>query len=337
MQDGWGALLGVFRTLFGEFVGITGRLSPLFLLLTVLIAFVLYLRLHREERSGFFSWLVPKAIYLHRSHMVDVKIYLFGRVLSSFRIVGRIGITATIGAGTTAVLSDFFGTSGELVDPSFWQMALLTLLFALVADFCTYWVHRLHHENPVLWPFHSVHHSAEVLTPLTLYRKHPVYDFIGSMAKGCLYGLTTGVVVYAFFGKTSVLVYGGANLVYFAFNAVGSNLRHSHIWMSYGPVLERVFVSPAQHQIHHSRAAKHHDRNYGEIFAFWDWMFGTLYIPQGREFVEIGLADRSGNPLPQPHPTLRAALLVPFADSFRAVRGMLGRGGEKPSAGTEPA
>ena len=165
-----------------------------------------------------------------------------------------------------------------------------------------------------------MHHSAEVLTPLTLYRKHPVYDLLGTLLRGLLIGITTGVVLYAFFGKVNVYVIGGANLVYCAFNFVGSNLRHSHVWLSYGPVLERVFISPAQHQIHHSRAMRHRDRNYGEVFALWDWMFGTLYVPRERETLEIGLADAAGNALPQPHGSLRAALLVPFVDSFAALR-----------------
>jgi sterol desaturase/sphingolipid hydroxylase (fatty acid hydroxylase superfamily) len=199
-------------------------------------------------------------------------------------------------------------------------MALLTLVFAAVADFSTYLVHRLHHENPVLWPFHAVHHSAEVLTPVTLYRKHPVYDVLGGLLRATLVGITTGIVVYAFFGKVGVLALGGANLVYCAFNFVGSNLRHSHIWFGYGPVLERIFISPAQHQVHHSRLPVHHDKNYGEIFALWDWMFGTLYLPRGEEKFEIGLADAAGNPLPQPHASLRSALLEPFVSSGRALR-----------------
>ena len=30
------------------------------------------------------------------------------------------------------------------------------------------------HRVPALWEFHKVHHSAEVLTPLTEWRQHPL-------------------------------------------------------------------------------------------------------------------------------------------------------------------
>ena len=50
-------------------------------------------------------------------------------------------------------------------------------------------------------------------------------------------------------------------------------------------------MSPAQHQIHHSADPRHYDRNMGLVFAFWDWLAGTLYVPEGREEVRFGLAD----------------------------------------------
>src|SRR2546426_736232 len=87
-----------------------------------------------------------------------------------------------------------------------------------------------------------------------------------------------------------VLVLGAnAGLVLFLF--AGAHLRHSHVWLSYGPVLSRIFISPAQHQIHHSVDPRHVDRNFGGIFAIWDALFGTLYVPRTRETLTVGLAD----------------------------------------------
>ncbi len=50
-----------------------------------------------------------------------------------------------------------------------------------------------------------------------------------------------------------------------------------------------LFVSPWMHQIHHSLERRHIDKNMGFIFSFWDWMFGTLYIPARDESFAIGL------------------------------------------------
>jgi sterol desaturase/sphingolipid hydroxylase (fatty acid hydroxylase superfamily) len=197
----------------------------------------------------------------------------------------------------------------------------VTLLVVLAGDFSVYWVHRIHHESAVLWPFHAVHHSAEVLTPVTAYRKHPVYDCISQLVRSCLVGTVQGVLLGLFVGKVELATIMGSNALYLAFNFLGSNLRHTHIWISYGPLLERIFISPAQHQIHHSLELKHRNKNYGEIFALWDWAFGTLYRPAGQESLAFGISDDTGAAIPQPHGSLVQALTVPFRESWHALRG----------------
>ena len=66
------------------------------------------------------------------------------------------------------------------------------------------------------------------------------------------------------------------------------------------------------HQIHHDPDRM--NRNYGEVFAIWDWMFGTLYIPDRYEQFKIGLGEQ-GNP----HSTLQRAYLVPMIDFAKAL------------------
>ncbi|MEO0359806.1 MAG: sterol desaturase family protein, partial [Pseudomonadota bacterium] len=150
-------------------------------------------------------------------------------------------------------------------------------------------------------------------------RKHPVYDLISSAVRGVFYGLLQGLLLVAFFGPVEASTVIGVNAFYFAFNVFGANLRHSHVWLSFGPVIEHVFISPAQHQIHHSRAVEHHDKNYGEVLAVWDWVFGTLYVPKRRERLSFGLADGEGRPIEQPHGGLRAALVGPVRDAAAVV------------------
>ena len=66
---------------------------------------------------------------------------------------------------------------------------------------------------------------------------------------------------------------------------------------------------------------KHHNKNYGSMFAIWDWMFGTLYVPpNGQEELRFGVSDENGLPLPQQYPTLKAALINPFIESGKAFR-----------------
>ena len=54
-------------------------------------------------------------------------------------------------------------------------------------------------------------------------------------------------------------------------------------------ILGYIFISPAQHQIHHSALPKHFGKNCGFALAIWDWAFGTLYVPKERETFPLGL------------------------------------------------
>ncbi len=83
----------------------------------------------------------------------------------------------------------------------------------------------------------------------------------------------------------------GANLFSFMFHLLGSNLRHSHISISYGKLVEKILISPAQHQIHHSVEKKHHDKNFGVTFAIWDYFFNTLVYSQSNQKIKYGLSD----------------------------------------------
>ena len=85
----------------------------------------------------------------------------------------------------------------------------------------------------------------------------------------------------------------GANAIVFAFNVAGSNLRHSHVRISYGRVVERVLISPAQHQIHHSVDPRHGDRNFGTVLAVWDWIGGSLCLAERGEKIRFGIPGAS--------------------------------------------
>lgn len=70
-----------------------------------------------------------------------------------------------------------------------------------------------------------------------------------------------------------------------------SNFHHTHLWISFGPFFERLIISPAQHQVHHSLELRHYNKNYGHTLAVYDWLFGTLYVIEGAEKVTFGVKD----------------------------------------------
>lgn len=291
-------------------VGPSSRLYPLYLLVAFGICFFLYR--WRRISTPFFAWLLPKSIYLHPSHLIDLKIIVFTRFVA---VIGLFNIVITSSSIASAVADSVSLDLGV----SAFHPVVISISLLVVSDFSTYWVHRLHHQNRIIWPYHSLHHSAEVMTPLTVYRKHPVYDLISGFTRSGLIGVLQGVFLILFEQNPGFAAIAGVNLLYVVFNIAGSNLRHSHVWLSFGRVLEHVLISPAQHQIHHSLSPQHHNKNYGEVLAIWDWMFRTLYIPREMEVLEYGLADAEGNRLRQRHNSLRAALVVPIRDSYHQL------------------
>lgn len=276
----------------------------------------------RGSEGSFAKFLFPAAVYRHKSNLVDIKIFLFNIVLS----MGGLFATLAFGPLVTSGLLDLFMSISDTdhIAPAYslGRSALATLIMILTLDFCKYWAHYIHHEARILWPFHAVHHSAEVLTPLTANRNHPVFLLIRAVIYSVIVGAVQAIMLWLLLGKIDLITIGTANIGYVLFNMAGSNLRHSHIWLSYGPRWEHIFISPAQHHIHHSSDKKHFNKNYGEVFAIWDWMFGTLYVTDGQEHLTFGVSDIHSAPIEQPHPTLRAALLNPFVESWDALRVM---------------
>ena len=310
------ALWGVVRIPFDMGV----RYSVFYLAVTVLLAFLIWR--YRNEEASFLRWLLPKSVYTHRSNLLDIKLSIFNRILGQSGLFGALVFIPVVAFWTSRLLSGNEELQDTYAEVTFSTALFVTFLALVSLDFCKYWSHRLMHECDPLWPFHAVHHSAEVLTPLTVSRTHPMDVIVRGVIVSVIVGIFQGVVLYVFVGQVDFITIGGANFFNFFVFSLGANLRHSHIWLSFGPFFEHILVSPAQHQIHHSSAVEHHNKNYGSLFAIWDWAFGTLYIPEKRENLVWGISDGEGNPLPQEHTSMGRALILPFVQCHRKLRGL---------------
>jgi sterol desaturase/sphingolipid hydroxylase (fatty acid hydroxylase superfamily) len=164
------------------------------------------------------------------------------------------------------------------------------------------------HRIPFLWEFHKVHHSATSLNPITQYRLHPV-ELIVNNAKGILVlGVVTGLFSYLSANPVELVTVIGANIFSFAFLVFGANLRHSRIPLKYFGWLEYIFISPYQHQIHHSNKTAHFNKNMGSKLAVWDWIFGTLIRSESVESLTFGIGKEE-EPI---YDSLWKNLVMPF-------------------------
>jgi sterol desaturase/sphingolipid hydroxylase (fatty acid hydroxylase superfamily) len=299
------------------------RLYWVFLLSALILAAISYRRYHHSSGlfpiKAFLEFVFPKKVYLHPSAIIDYKIYISYRFISPFVVgpVVEVVSSAWVASYTNSLLTTAV-TQWQGLPVTLEVVIAFTIVYALLSDFLTYVNHRLHHETRLLWPIHRVHHSAEVLTPITLFRKHPLYNVVRQLISVPVIGLFQGLVVFAFLGKIDPVTILGINAVSALFRIFGANLRHTHIWFSFGPILNHIFISPAHHQIHHSARPEHWNRNYGEVFALWDWMFGTLILPS--EEIRKNLIFGLGSGKPQYHSTLAEAYLEPLKSMYEVVK-----------------
>lgn len=235
------------------------------------------------------AFLFPGGIYRHPSAKLDFKFFVLNTFLFGVFIAPLLLSSLTVSRATVGVLVNLFGVPEEPIADGVAAGIAATAAVVVAADLGFYVSHYLQHKVPFLWEFHKVHHSAEVLHPITAFRAHPVDQVLDTVLMGAMTGLVLGVAAYGFGTSTGLVTLVGMNAFVFLFNVAGSHLRHSHIWLSYGPRLERIFVSPALHQIHHSFAARHLDRNLGGILSIWDRLMGTLYLPRTQENLTFGL------------------------------------------------
>lgn len=262
---------------------------PHLLSAAVLAALVWWLHVRRAGRTSLWAFLTSRNVWLHPSALLDYR-FLFLRAVLGALVLWPSVLSAQALAGWLSLrLVGWFGPGpGDSVERAV-VIAVFSVSSFVLRDFLRFLAHYASHRIPALWEIHKVHHSAEVLTPFTLNRTHPIEGALMRGASLLALGLAAGICSWLFRGRIEAWEILGVDALSFVWTLAGSNLRHSHVWLSFGPRWERWFLSPAQHQVHHSVAREHHDKNLGEVFALWDWVFGTLYVTHRREPLKFGL------------------------------------------------
>ena len=281
------------------------------------IATLVYLVQTPEQRRsarGLLAYLLPVRLWKRATARVDVKVFFANMIL-------RVGAFSFIMGAAAALIVTLNLTMPQTSDGALplWQVLVATLAIAVAADFAEWLAHMLSHKVPLFWAFHRVHHSAETLTPLTASRMHPVEILLEAVCQALVQAPVI-VALYMAFGKIDIMLVMGANVLFGVSYLTFTHLRHSHVWVHFPEPIARILSSPAMHQCHHSRHPRHWDRNYGELFSLWDTLFGTLYMPKGRERLVLGLSKEFGVHRPRPHETLADAYFEPFRWYWRQRR-----------------
>ena len=149
------------------------------------------------------------------------------------------------------------------------QPIWLQILEALVlSEFLVYWGHRFSHEVPLLWRFHSVHHSSENLDWLAGERRHPIDQFYMSLFVGI-------PMVLSGFSLVDLLIVGVLQNLWDM--TIHANLR----WRL--KFLDGIWVTSEFHHWHHSVDKDARDKNYSGALPIFDWLFRTYHLPSNKK------------------------------------------------------
>ncbi|MCU0327925.1 MAG: sterol desaturase family protein [Chitinophagales bacterium] len=178
---------------------------------------------------------------------------------------------------------------------------LVLLISVLVLDLVAQWfAHFVLHRYKYLWKFHVIHHSDAYLDATSGTRHHPGDYFIREIFT-LLVVLALGVPLYV-------------SIFYRMLTVLFTYLTHGNFSMplSIDKALSYVFVTPNVHKFHHHFERPWTDSNYGNVFTFWDRLFGTFVYENPEDIifgVDVVDAEKTND--------LKYQMLLPFDKNLK--------------------
>jgi sterol desaturase/sphingolipid hydroxylase (fatty acid hydroxylase superfamily) len=154
------------------------------------------------------------------------------------------------------------GTLNYSIIDEFASNAWTFVLTFIAIDFIWYVFHVTCHRISLVWGMHLIHHQSNeynlsvnfALSPLGFIVRTTMYSSL------ILLGFPIEFVIISIY-----------------LNAFYQFYLHTE-FISSIPILEKIFVMPDHHKVHHGSNSKYLDRNYGGVFIIWDKIFKT-YAP----------------------------------------------------------
>ncbi|KYG75717.1 sterol desaturase family protein [Roseivirga spongicola] len=204
------------------------------------------------------------------------------------------GLAAALLAASNYVSDKQFGLL-YLVDLPLWaQLVVGMLLLDLIG---AYFVHWTEHKVKWMWKFHLVHHTDTNVDVTTGLRHHP------------------GETVFRIgFTILAVIIVGAPMWIimfYQSMSVLFAHITHANINMprSIDRALSWVFITPLMHKVHHHYTQPLTDTNYGNIFSFWDRIFGTFAQVEDTRELKYGIDTHMD---PKENDEMANLLKIPF-------------------------
>lgn len=172
--------------------------------------------------------------------------------------------------------------AGQGLWPAAWPLAAQVVFACLLAELFAYWAHRWMHASPLLWRFHSVHHSPTRVYWLNAVRAHP--------GEHLFRGFISGMPLAVIGAPPEVLAY------VMVVARVAGLFQHANVDFALGP-FAWLFSIGELHRWHHSARREEADHNYGDTLIVWDVVFGSRLLPKDRPAPRaVGIAGLEAYP-----------------------------------------
>jgi len=138
----------------------------------------------------------------------------------------------------------------------------------IIYDLCSYWAHRISHEQRFWWATHVAHHSGEHYNLTVSFRLSWVQH-----------------IKIIFFLPVALL--GFHPIIFFVTNQIAVLFQfwvHTEYIRKCPRWIEYIFATPSNHRVHHGSQEQYIDKNYGATFIFWDRIWKT-YEPEGEKVI----------------------------------------------------
>ncbi len=177
-------------------------------------------------------------------------------------------------------------------------LVLYLILGLALMDFIGAWlIHWLEHKVIWMWKFHIIHHTDPNVDVTSGLRHHPGEN-----------------IFRLFFTTLAVLISGasfGLVMLYQTISVFFASFSHANIKIpkTLDMILSYIFVTPNFHKVHHHYKQPNTDSNYGNIFSFWDYVFGTTTSISDIRKLVYGLDTHMQS---KDHSNILNLLLIPF-------------------------
>lgn len=241
-----------------------------------------------------FFWMLESAVPLFRFSYNKVKHAGINIFFTLTTIVINFLMAFILLKSADWAVANNFGILQWLPDMPLWAYAVAGLL---LLDLIGAWfVHWSEHKVRWMWRFHLIHHTDTTVDTTSANRHHPgesVFRFV----------FTTMGVVLAGTPIWIVFMYQSMSVLLSQFNHANIRLPQ---WLD--DALSWVIISPDMHKVHHHYKLPYTDSNYGNIFSFWDRLFGT-YMKLDREKIVYGIDTHYKE---EEHSRIGNLLKIPF-------------------------